>query len=76
MKAVFKSKGQSEKPLATHIPYGYKKSEADKNVWEVDGENAPIVKRIYRLCVDGYGLMQIAKILTADKILTPTAYRQ
>ncbi len=29
IKAVFKSKGQSGKPLATNPPYGYKKSEAD-----------------------------------------------
>lgn len=76
IKAVFKSKGQSGKPLTTNIPYGYKKSETDKNVWEVDEETAPVVKRIYQLCIDGYGPMQIAKILTADNILTPTAYRQ
>ncbi|MDE6727566.1 MAG: recombinase family protein, partial [Oscillospiraceae bacterium] len=76
IKAVFKSKGQSGKPLTTNIPYGYKKSETDKNVWEVDEETAPVVKRIFRLCIDGYGPMQIAKILTADNILTPTAYRQ
>ncbi|MDE7360679.1 MAG: recombinase family protein [Oscillospiraceae bacterium] len=76
IKAVFKSKGQSGKPLTTNIPYGYKKSETDKNLWEVDEETAPVVKRIYRLCIDGYGPMQIAKILTADNILTPTAYRQ
>lgn len=76
IKAVFKSKGQSGKPLTTNIPYGYKKSETDKNMWEVDEETAPVVKRIFRLCIDGYGPMQIAKILTADSILTPTAYRQ
>ena len=76
IKAVFKSKGQSGKPLTTNIPYGYKKSETDKNLWEVDEETAPVVKRIFRLCFDGYGPMQIAKILTADSILTPTAYRQ
>ena len=62
--------------MTTNIPYGYKKSETDKNMWEVDEETAPVVKRIFRLCIDGYGPMQIAKILTADSILTPTAYRQ
>lgn len=41
IKAVFKSKGQSGKPLTTNIPYGCKKSETDKNVWEVDEETAP-----------------------------------
>ena len=76
IKAVFKSKGQSGKPLTTNVPYGYKKSETDKNQWEVDEETAPVVKRIFQLCIDGYGPMQIAKIISADNILTPTAYHQ
>ena len=40
IKAVFKAKGQSGKPLTTIPPYGYKKSETDKNVWEIDDEAA------------------------------------
>ncbi|MBP1546280.1 MAG: recombinase family protein [Oscillospiraceae bacterium] len=76
IKAVFKAKGQSGKPLTTIPPYGYKKSEADKNVWEIDEEAAEIVRRIFQLCIEGYGPLQIAKILTADNILIPTAYAQ
>lgn len=76
IKAVFKSKGQSGKPLTTNVPYGYKKSETDKNQWEVDEETAPIVKRIFQLCIDGYGPTQIAKIISKDNILIPTAYHQ
>ena len=74
IKAVFKAKGQSGKPLTTIPPYGYKKSEKDKNVWEIDEEAAEVVRRIFQLCSDGYGPQQIAKKLTADKILIPTAY--
>ncbi len=76
VRAVFKAKGQSGKPLATNPPYGYRKSEYDKNVWEVDEESAAVVKRIFRLCIEGYGPTQIAKILTADNILMPSAYAQ
>ena len=36
IRAAFKSKGQSGKPLAVVAPYGYVKSETDKNVWEID----------------------------------------
>ena len=76
IKAVFKAKGQSGKPLTTNPPYGYKKSEADKNVWEIDEEAAEVVRRIFQLCIDGYGPTQIARILTEDKVLTPTAYAE
>ena len=76
IKAVFKAKGQSGKPLTTIPPYGYKKSEKNKNVWEVDEEAAEVVRRIFQLCIDGYGPTQIARILTEDKVLTPTAYAE
>ena len=33
-----------------------------------------MVRRIYKLCIDGYGPTQIAKKLTAERIPTPTAY--
>ncbi len=76
IKAVFKAKGQSGKPLTTVPPYGYKKSEKDKNVWEIDEEAAEVVRRIFQLCIDGYGPTQIARILTEDNVLTPTAYAE
>ena len=76
IRAVFNAKGKSGKPLAVNPPYGYKKSETNKYLWEIDEETAPVVKRIFQLCIEGRGPAQIAKALTADKILTPTAYRQ
>ena len=74
VRAVLKAKGQSGKPLAVNPPYGYKKSEDDKNVWVIDEYAAGIVKRIFRLCIEGRGPLQIAKILTADGIATPSVY--
>lgn len=40
----------------------------------MDEEAAKVVQRIFGLCIAGKGPMQIAKILTADKVLTVTAY--
>ena len=73
IRAVFKAKGQSGKPLSLPI-YGYKKSEADKNLWLVDDEAAEVVRRIFKLCIEGYGPSKIARILTQEGIPTPTAY--
>ena len=73
IRAVFKAKGQSGKPLSVPI-YGYKKSEADKNMWLVDDEAAEVVRRIFKLCIGGYGPAQIARVLTQEGIPTPTAY--
>ena len=53
IRAVFNAKGKSGKPLTVNPPYGYKKSETDKNVWETDEETAPIVKRIFQQCIEG-----------------------
>ena len=55
VKAVLKAKGQSGKPLSSHPPYGYRKSENDKNVWVIDEEAAAVVKRIFRLAIEGHG---------------------
>ena len=74
IKAVFRAKGQSGKPLGPMPPYGYKKSSTDKNVWEVDEESAGVVRRIFRMCIEGYGPKQIAKRLSDEGVLIPTAY--
>lgn len=74
IKAVFKAKGESGMPLATMPPYGYIKDSNNKNLWLVDEEAAEVVKRIFRMCLDGYGPTVIANKLKQEKILKPTAY--
>ena len=74
LKAAYRTKGNSGKPTTSHPPYGYRKSPNDKNQWIVDEESAMVVKRIFNLCVEGYGPGQIAKILMNDKIETPSYY--
>ena len=74
IRAVMRSKGNAGEHLSTNPPYGYIKDPADKKRWIVDEEAAEVVKRIFDLCIAGKGPMQIAKILTADKVLTVKAY--
>lgn len=74
IRAVVKMRGESGEHLASNPPYGYIKDPQDKKKWIVDEEAAKVVRRIFNLCIAGKGPMQIAKILTADKVLTVTAY--
>ena len=74
IRAVFKSKGQSGKPLCTNLPYGYIKDPADKTHWIVDEEAAKVVREAFHLCMQGYGPSQIAKEFTKRGIMNPTAH--
>lgn len=76
IRAVMKSKGEAGEHLCTNPPYGYMKDPYNKKQWIVDGEAAEVVKRIFALCLDGYGPSQIARILKTDKVLIPSAYWQ
>ena len=74
IKAVLHSKGNSGKHMTNSAIYGYRKSPEDKNVWLIDEESAAVVRRIYQMTIDGIGPFQIARKLTDEKILRPTAY--
>ena len=67
-------RGEAGEHIASNPPYGYVKDPQNKKKWIVDEEAAKVVRRIFDLCIAGKGPMQIAKILTASKVLTVTAY--
>lgn len=75
VRAVFKNKGNSGIPLTINVPYGYKKDPLDKNKWIIDKPAAEIVRRIYDLCIQGYGTHQICNILKQEKVPTPKEYK-
>ena len=74
IRAVVKMRGEAGEHIASNPPYGYIKDPQDKKKWIVDEEAAKVVQRIFNLCIAGKGPMQIAKTLTADRVLTVTAY--
>ena len=65
IRAVQKAKGERGVPLTTNVPFGYLKDPADKTKWIVDEAAAMVVRRIFKLCMEGRGPMQIAKLLQA-----------
>ena len=40
----------------------------------IDEEAAAVVRRIFRMVIDGKGVYQIADILSEEKVLCPSAY--
>ena len=57
------------KRVSPSVPYGYFRNPKNKQDILFDKESAKVVKRIYRLAIEGYGVTQIADILTKDKVL-------
>ena len=76
IRAVKKLKGEKGEHLASVPPYGYMKDPTDKKKWIVDEEAAEVVRLIFRLCMEGNGPANIARILTEKKILSINAYKQ
>lgn len=74
IRAVNKAKGERGVPLTSMLPYGYLKDPNNSSRWVMDAEAAQTVRRIFALCMEGRGPSQIAKVLTEEKVLTPTAY--
>jgi len=70
---VNKMKGNSGIPLSPP-PYGYMKNPDDPRFWVIDPDAAEVVRRIYRLALDGYGLAEIASELEKNGICNPTYY--
>jgi len=76
VRTAHRVRGSNGEPLTTKPPYGYMKDPVNPKQWIVDTPAAEIVKRIYQLHLDGYGVEQIGRILEQDEVLTPTAHAQ
>lgn len=74
IKAVKLSTFKSGKYVGCYAPLGYKKSEADKHVLEIDPVTAPVVRHIFDLRLQGYGFRKIALQLNAEKSLRQGAF--
>ncbi len=73
--AVLRAKGKEGKPITSNPPYGFVKDTEDKNHWLVDEEAAEVVRKIFRLTVEGMGPYQIAKRLMEEKVEKPSFYQ-
>ena len=72
--AVYRAKGNKGEHTGNHSIYGYLKDPENKQRWIIDEEAAAVVRRIFRMVIDGNGVYQIADILSEEKVLCPSAY--
>lgn len=72
IRAVWKAKGSAGERIAAVPVYGYKKDPENPKHLIIDEEAAPIVQRIYNMCLSGMGPAQIARQLSEEKILRPS----
>ena len=73
-KAAIRVKGESGKPTTSVAIYGYKKDPNDKHKWLIDEEAAEVVRRMYRMTIEGKGPGEIAKVFYDERIDMPAVY--
>ena len=74
IKSAFRARFQQGKYMATSAPYGYIKDPADHNHLLIDDKVAHIVREIFDLALQGYGIPKIRKHINKQHILRPAAY--
>ncbi|MDD3140883.1 MAG: recombinase family protein [Lachnospiraceae bacterium] len=74
IRSTFQAKGKSGKHVASSTPYGYLKSETDKNQWIVDEKAAEVVRQIFQWTLDGFGPYQISQLLKEKKVEIPAVH--
>ena len=76
IRSVLKAKGNSGKHLSVIPPFGYMKDPNDKDKWIIDEEAAQIVRKIFRMYLDGNNMGSIARKLTEEGVETPKLYAE
>jgi site-specific DNA recombinase len=64
---------QAGHPGGGNVPLGYRSiAEPHGGRWEADEHEAALVRRIFALCLAGQSTRKIARILTAERVPTPS----
>lgn len=74
IRAVKRAKAEKGERIGSRPPYGYVKDPNNKNHILVNEKTAPVVQKIFSMCVAGLGPTMIANRLKEMQILTPVMY--
>lgn len=70
------TKARTGEKISWIAPYGYLKNPENPKEWIIDDYASQIVKRVFKEYLAGMSLMEIARRLRKDKILTPANYKK
>lgn len=70
------TKAKTGEKISWIAPYGYLKNPENPKEWVIDDYASQIVKRVFKEYLAGMSLMEIARRLRKDKILTPANYKK
>lgn len=73
VRSAHRIRGNMGEPLG-QPPYGYMKSPENKKKWIIDPPAAAVVRKIFRLFLEGKGIDTIARMMQEDGHLNCTAY--
>lgn len=73
-KSSLKERKKRGRYIACYAPYGYKKNEQIVGKLDIDEVASAVVKKIFRLFLEGKGTTSIARILTEEKVPTPAMH--
>ena len=75
VRTALKSKMRKGEYIGAFAPYGYMKDPNDRHKLIADPVASKIVKRIFDLYTDGYGVVAICRMLNDEKIPSPSQYK-
>lgn len=76
IQSVFNARMKEGLRCSGSIPYGYNRMPGDKQTLVIDPVASKVVRQIFELAAEGNGPKAIAKKLTEEKILIPSAYTE
>ncbi|MDR2088641.1 MAG: recombinase family protein [Clostridiales Family XIII bacterium] len=74
IRQVFKNRMANGKRCSGAIPYGYLPNNGDVNDLIIDETAAVVVRRIFRMIIDGKGVNDIARTLMGEQIPIPSEH--
>ena len=74
IRAVQRAKGERGERVGTTIPYGYMKDPDNPKQFIPNPETAPVVRRIFEMYANGFGIVKICDRLSKEQILSPSVY--